>query len=307
MKLWDFGRVKDGKVRIGDKVRQRLGLEDGSQVYSTLFRYEQNGTRGHEMVLSTFGPENYRELCNLTFYMIDAPGACAQAAKFLADRNVDILNSVSVSMTCGISMVWKMLVDLSYYGDSTQLMEEFANTRRSSPASLSKVEGLEINTSHISDRYTKGFTSPQASKIKVKTLRKVSRSPSAIKDASFAIPKDYLEHLEGVQDGTPVMMVGDVDSWVLSMSFLPNDCQLVEMSFEIPDKPGAIFKTTEALAAHNVNLLAVQSRVLVYGQKMVLDLVADLSHAGDLEKISQETVASLGGDFKLRSKGRVSF
>jgi predicted amino acid-binding ACT domain protein len=307
MKLWDFGRVKDGKVRIGDKVRQRLGLEDGSQVYSTLFRYEQNGTRGHEMVLSTFGPENYRELCNLTFYMIDTPGACAQAAKFLADRNIDILNSVSVSMTCGISMVWKMLVDLSYYGDSTQLMEEFSNARRSSPASLSKVEGLEVHTSHVSDRYTKGFTSPQASKIKVKTLRKVSRSPSAIKDDSFTIPKDYLEHLEGVKEGSPVMMVGDIDSWVLSMSFLPNDCRLVEMSFEIPDKPGAIFKATEALAAHNVNLLAVQSRVLVYGQKMVMDVVADLSHAGDLEKISQETIASLGGDFKLRSKGLVSF
>jgi len=307
MKLWDFGRVKDGKVRIGDKVRQRLGLEDGSQVYSTLFRYEQNGTRGHEMVLSTFGPENYRELCNLTFYMIDAPGACAQAAKFLADRNIDILNSVSVSMTCGISMVWRMLVDLSYYGDSTQLMEEFSSARRSSPASLSKVEGLEMHTSHVSDRYTKGFTSPQASKIKVKTLRKVSRSPSAIKDHSFTIPQDYMEHLEGVREGTPVMMVGDADSWVLSMSFLPNDCQLAEMSFEIPDKPGAIFKVTEALAAHNVNLLAVQSRVLIYGQKMVMDVVADLSHAGDLEKISRETLSSLGEDFKLRSKGLVSF
>ena len=171
MKLWDFGRVKDGKVRIGDKVRRRLGLEDGSQVYSTLFRYEQDGSRGHEIVLSTFGPENYRELCNLTFYMIDSPGACSQAAKFLADRNVDILNSVSVSMTCGISMVWKMLVDLSYYGDSTQLVEDFAALRRRSPAALSKVESMEISHSHISDRYTKGMTGPQPSKIKVKPLR----------------------------------------------------------------------------------------------------------------------------------------
>ncbi|MDD1772760.1 MAG: hypothetical protein LUQ09_07550 [Methanomassiliicoccales archaeon] len=306
MKLWDFGRVKDGKVRIGDSIRQRLGLEDGSQVYSTLFRYEQNGSRGHEMVLSTFGPENYRELCNLTFHMIDAPGACAQASKFLADRNVDILNSVSLSMTCGISMMWKMLVDLSYYGDSTQLIEDFNALRRTSPAALSKVEGLELSTSHISDRYTKGLTAPQ-SKIKVKTLKKVSRSPSAIKDDSFAIPKDYLDQLDSVKEGTPVMMVGDVDSWVLSMSFLPQDCKLVEMSFEIPDRPGAIFKATEALANQNANLLAVQSRVLVYGQKMVLDLVADLSHSEDLDKVAEKALAALGGDFKLRSKGPVSF
>jgi predicted amino acid-binding ACT domain protein len=307
MKLWDFGRVKDGKVKIGEKIRRRLGLEDGSQVYSTLFRYEQNGSRGHEMVLSTFGPENYRELCNLTFYMIDAPGACAQASKFLADRNVDILNSVSVSMTCGISMVWKMLVDLSYYGDSTQLMEDFASLRRTSPAALSKVEGLEINHSHISDRYTKGMTGPTSGRIKVKPLRKVARSPSLISDGNFTIPKDYLEHLDDVKEGTPVMMVGDVDSWVLSMSFLPQDCQLAEISFEIPDKPGAIYKATEALAAQEVNLLAVQSRVVVYGQRMALDLVADLHKAGDLDQVVSKALGSLGGDFKLRSKGPVTF
>ncbi|OPX60732.1 MAG: hypothetical protein A4E29_01058 [Methanomassiliicoccales archaeon PtaB.Bin134] len=306
MKLWDFSRVKDGKVRIGDMIRRRLGLEDGSQVYSTLFRYEHNGSKGHEMVLSTFGPENYRELCNLTFHMIDAPGACAQAAKFLADRNVDILNSVSVSMTCGISMVWKMLVDLSYYGDSTQLVEDFAALRRSSPAALSRVESMEISHSHISDRYTKGMTGPQPSKIKVKPLRRVARSPSLISEGGFTIPKDYLEHLEGVKEGTPVMMVGDVDSWVLSISFLPENAKLAEMSFEIPDKPGAIHRTTEALAAQEVNLLAVQSRVLVYGQRMVLDVVADIG-GSDLDQVAASALAALGGEFKLRSKGLVDF
>jgi predicted amino acid-binding ACT domain protein len=307
MKLWDFGRVKDGKVEIGEKIRRRLGLEDGSQVYSTLFRYEQEGTRGHEIVLSTFGPENYRELCNLTFHMIDAPGACAQAAKFLADRNVDILNSVSVSMTCGISMVWKMLVDLSYYGEPVQLMEDFSALRRSSPAALSKVEGLEICTSHISDRYTKGVTCSQATSIKAKALRKVSRSPSPIKDGSFTIPKNYLECLEGVEEGSPVMMVGDVDSWVLSISFLPKDCQLVELSFEIPDLPGSIHRTTEALAASGVNLLAVQSRVLVYGQRMVLDLVADLGPSGDLDGAVSDILIALGEGYGLRGQGRISF
>jgi len=306
MKLWDFSRVKDGKVRIGDKIRRRLGLEDGSQVYSTLFRYEHGGSKGHEMVLSTFGPENYRELCNITFHMIDAPGACAQAAKFLADRNVDILNSVSVSMTCGISMVWKMLVDLSYYGDSTQLVEDFASLRRTSPAALSKVESMEISHSHISDRYTKGMVGSQPSKIKVKTLRKVSRSPSLIKDGEFAIPKDYLGQLEGVKEGTPVMMVGDVDSWVLSISFLPDDSRLAEFTFEIPDKPGAIYKTTEALAAQNVNLLAVQSRVLVYGQRMVMDVVADLRQ-GDLDQVVASALATLGEEFTLRCKGPVDY
>jgi len=219
---------------------------------------------------------------------------------------VDILNSVSVSMTCGISMVWRMLVDLSYYGDSTQLMEDFASVRRASPAALSKVEGLEISHSHISDRYTKGMTGPQPGRIKVKPLRKVARSPSLIKDESFTIPKDYLEQLEGVRDGTPVMMVGDVDSWVLSISFLPEDCHLAEFSFEIPDRPGSIYRTTDALATQGVNLLAVQSKVLVYGQRMTLDVVADLKDAGELDKVVERTLMALGGEYRLRCKGPVT-
>jgi len=110
-----------------------------------------------------------------------------------------------------------------------------------------------------------------------------------------------------VKEGTPVMMVGDVDSWVLSMSFLPDDCRLAEVSLEIPDKPGAIHCATEALASQGVNLLAVQSRVVVYGQSMALDLVADLRGAGDLDQVVARTLDSLDGEFKLRSKGPVTF
>ena len=96
MQIYDFGRLRGNKVRISESLGRPLGLVDGSQVFSTMFRYDHDGKVSHEIVLSTIGPENYREICNVTFYLIDVPGACAQVAKFLGERNIDILNSVSL-------------------------------------------------------------------------------------------------------------------------------------------------------------------------------------------------------------------
>ncbi|MBM4237102.1 MAG: hypothetical protein FJ151_01285, partial [Euryarchaeota archaeon] len=67
MRLWDFVRMRDSKVKIGEKIGKPLGLVDGSQVFSTVFRYDYNGRSSYEIVLSTFGPENYREICDATF------------------------------------------------------------------------------------------------------------------------------------------------------------------------------------------------------------------------------------------------
>ncbi len=63
--------------------------------------------------------------------MIDSPGACAQVSKFLSDRNIDILNSVSLSIISNVCMVWKMLADLSYYGEPAELLTDFEALKKS--------------------------------------------------------------------------------------------------------------------------------------------------------------------------------
>jgi predicted amino acid-binding ACT domain protein len=156
MRLWQFGRLRGNKIKIDEELGQALGLVNGSQVFSAMFRYEHGDSTSYELVLSTFGPENYRQLCQLTIQMIDRPGACAQAAKFLADRNVDILNSVSLSNITGVSMTWKMLADLSYYGEPDDLKAEFEVLKRSRASSVDLVDMLDIAVSHIADRYNKG-------------------------------------------------------------------------------------------------------------------------------------------------------
>jgi predicted amino acid-binding ACT domain protein len=299
MRVHDFGRIFNSKVKIGEESGLSLGLVDGSQVFSAMFRYEHNGTVSHEIVLSTFGPENYRQICLVTFYMLDTPGACAQAARFMGQRNVDILNSVSLSMISSVCMVWKMLVDLSYFGDQAQLREEFDNLKRQKSSLLQKVNAMEIESSNITDRFTRGIVVPG---VQTRPIKLTGKGPSFIKDGKFEVPSDYLRTIGGVAEGAPLMMVADADSWVLSLTFLEPSIKLFEIEFSIPDKPGAIFEITDALGGVNINLLSVSTKVLVYYDRMTLGLIADVSKAkldDGLETYIETLLSRLKGGFEL--------
>jgi predicted amino acid-binding ACT domain protein len=302
MKLWDFTRLENGKIRIGDRIGGPLGFQDGSQVYSAMFRYEHNGSSGYEIVLSTFGPENYRQICSATFYMLDVPGSCAEAAKFLADRNIDILNSVSISMVSGVTMVWKMLVDLSYFGDAAQLKEDFDTLKRQRSSAVSKIDAMEIDASNISDRYTKGIV-PKGSPVKVKALKKAQKGASIIRHGEMDVPADFLKNLENVKDGALVMMVADTDEWAMSLSFMEPNTRLAEFSISIPDKPGAVHAVTSVLAKSNINLLCLYTKVLVYYDRMSLEILADTTgYEGNVSMLMRslaDKLAELSGEYQL--------
>jgi predicted amino acid-binding ACT domain protein len=302
MRLWEFGRMNNSRVKIGEKLGSPLGLVDGCQVYSTMFRYDFNGNTGYEIVLSTFGPENYRQICEATFYMLDVPGSCAQVSKFLSERNVDILNSVSISMISDVTMVWKMLVDLSYFGELPQLQEDFEVLKKQKSSSVSNIDALEIKESHISDRYTKG-TSGRGQMVKAKAIKRTSKAPSMIKNGEFEVPAEYLKMLEGVKNGDPFMMVGDTDAWVLSITFMKPTIKLAQIQLEIPDKPGSIFEVTNQLAGFDINLLALHTKVLVFYEKMSVELVADVNkYPGGVEALKeglQTMLSSLKGNYRL--------
>jgi len=287
MRLWDFGRLRGSKIKIGEGIRDSLGLVDGSQVFSTLFRYQYNGSKSYEIVLSTFGPENYRRLCEATFYMLDVPGACASIADFLGQRNIDILNSISLSMISNVCMVWRMLIDLSYYGDEEELRAEFDRLKAEGAPELIKVDAMEIEPSRISDRYTKG-AAPESSSVSTKVVRKQTQTPSLIMKGELEIPREYLEMIDDLHEGQPFMMVSDTDSWVLSITFLKSETELIEIGFIIPDRPGAINTITQKLARLNINLLTVYTRVMVYYEKMTMVMVADISRCPVGEKELRE-------------------
>ena len=205
-------------------------------------------------------------------------------------------------------MVWKMMVDLSYYGDSASLREEFEGLKRQRNASLSKVDSIEIEASNISDRYTKGVAAP-GSAVKVRSIKQYKKVNSVIKNGTFQVPEDYLRAIDNLVEGQPVMMVADQDSWILSITPLDPKSKLAELDFSIPDKPGAIYEITKVLADQNINLLSVSTKVLVYYETMSMNIVADVSaYEGDLEtprKTTEAHLASLKGKFILARIGAI--
>ena len=278
MRLWQFGRLHGNKIKIDEELGQALGLVNGSQVFSAMFRYDHGSSTSYELVLSTFGPENYRQLCQLTIQMIDRPGACAQASKFLADRNVDILNSVSLSNISGVSMTWKMLADLSYYGEPDDLRAEFDALKKARASSVDLVDTIEIAVSHIADRYNLGAAAGSKT-VRTKPIKRKYKTPTIITNGEFEVPAEFLVEVKEIKDGQPLMFVGDMDSYVLSVTLLDPDAKLVSLSLVIPDKPGAISRVADLLGRYNINVVSLQSEVLVFYESMTLDIIADVSRS----------------------------
>jgi predicted amino acid-binding ACT domain protein len=301
LKLLDFGRMESGKVKICHEIGEPLGLVDGSEVFSSLFGYEAGGKGTYEIVLSPFGPENYREIAYVTFQVRDVPGALAQAAMFLKARNIDILNSETVSSIPNVVMVWEMLVDLSFFGDSSALKKEFDDAKHAKDQSVTLVDGINVETSDLSTRYTRGAV-PSSDKVKVRALRKTEKKASIIKDGVFELPQAYINFL-GKSSG-PVMLVGEPDSWILSIVFLNDDARLMRLKFMIPDRPGAIYEVMKALGEESINVLAGYTNVLVYYEKMTCEVVVDIhaatsSKADEVEELMKRKVAALGQPFSL--------
>ena len=308
MRLWDFDRIENGRVRIRDQIGRPIGLVEGSQVYSAMFRYEHDGRRSYEIVLSAFGPDNYRTLCSITFHMEDEPGAIAQAAKFLADRNIDILNSVSLSVISRVGMIWKMLADVSFCGEIEMLREEFERLKESRDPAVSMVEQMDIHQSDIVHRYTLG-AAPRNSK--KGTVEQIRSGPVLIEDGAFRIPQDYVDALDGDVERMPYMLVGDTESWLLSLTFMSPETCLVDMKISIPDTPGSIYNVTNILGKMGVNIVSVHTRVVVYYQRMSLEIVADVSECthgvAELRERLSEHLSELRGEYIISEYGEVEF
>jgi len=309
VKLWDFGRMEGGKIKISQKIGEPLGLVDGSEVFSSMFRYEADGRGSYEIVLSPFGPENYREIAYVTFQVRDEPGALAQAAQFLKTRNIDILNSETVSSIPGVVMVWEMLVDLSFFGDSLALKKEFDDARRSNDPALSMVDCMCVETSDLATRYTRGIATENP-KVRTKAMRKTEKKASIIKDGTYEVPQAYLSFLG--RDTAPIMLIGEPDTWILSIAFLRDDAKLMRLTIDLPDRPGALFEIMKAVGDEGINILAGYTNVLVYYERMTCDMVVDVSSAaaktkGDVVERLAPKIGALGPAFRLVQTSTIRF
>ena len=301
--------MASGKILISQRIGELLGLVDGSEVFSSMFKYEVGGKEACEIVLSPFGPENYREIAYVTIQVRDEPGALAQASQFLKSLNIDILNSETVSSIPNAVMIWEMLVDLSFYGDSASLKAEFDKAKAEKSPSVDMVDCLCVEDSDLATRYTRGASLDSGS-VKTKALRKTEKKASIIEGGSFELPQAYLSFLG--RDSSPVVLIGDLDSWVLSVVFLDDDVRLFRMKIDLPDRPGSVHEIMKLLGEESVNVVAGYTNVLVYYERMTCELVADFRKSThheteDARAAMKERIAALGAQYSLVDFAAVDF
>ncbi|HKM13872.1 MAG TPA: ACT domain protein [Candidatus Methanomethylophilaceae archaeon] len=302
MKFWEFTKVKGTKIKINHWLSDTMGLMDEGCVYSTLFKYTADGPKDCEIILSMFPQENYRTLTHITFYMKDVPGSSAQASMFLADREINILNSISLNGISDTVIIWKLMADLSFAGEADLLIENLAQRKSAGDPSVSLIDHISTKPAEIGRMFRSDLESH--------TKEEVRRAePCTFEGGTFDIAPEYDDILIDI-DGRDVMIVADADSWIMSITFFKPNTQLINLVFEIPDNPGSLQQTFDLLARRNINLISVFSKVKICYQRMILEVVADIGHISTSAEEFRETLPQelkeLNGIFSLKELKELS-
>ena len=296
MKIWEFAKVNGSSIKIDNWISDTIGIEEGGCIYSTLFKHPQQGPKDYEIMLSMFPQENYRTLTHITMYLDDVPGSSAQAAQFLASKEINILNSISLNGISDTVIVWKLMADLNFAGEGELLMDGFRELKNSNDPSVSKIKRIEMKPADIG-RLFKG-------KVEETGKEEIRRGyPTTIKNGCFDIAEVYGDVLKNI-DGKDVLITMDADSWVCSITLFKEETRLVRVSLEIPDCPGSITQLLSVIAGWNVNLISVFSKVKICYETMTLELVMDICKSDkSAEQIKQsltDALSDLNGIFTIK-------
>ena len=210
MKNWEFSKVTGSEIAIDERLSDMMGIVEGGCVYSTLFEYNDEGPKKYEVILSMYPQENYRTLTNITLYMKDVPGSSAQAAHFLGDRGINILNSISLDGISDTIIIWKVLADLSFAGEMDLLLEKFASLKESDDPSVSLIDHIEIKPADIGRVFR---TEPDKNKTEVRR-----GAPVTLRNGKYDMAAEYGDILGNI-DGKDILMVADIGSWMMSVTF----------------------------------------------------------------------------------------
>ncbi|MBO4552708.1 MAG: ACT domain protein [Candidatus Methanomethylophilaceae archaeon] len=295
MKNWEFSIVNGSKIMIDNRLSDMMGLVDGGYIYSTLFEYVGEGPKRYELILSMYPQENYRTLTSITMYMQDVPGASAQAAKFLSSRGINILNSLSLDGMSDTTIIWRILADLSFVGEMDILKEKFEEAKSNNDPSVSLLSGIEIKPADIGRVFR---VEPSKKKNEIRRA-----APVTFKDGAYDLSIEYGDILNDV-DGQNILLLADLSSWMVSVTFFKKETRLVKMELEIPDCPGSLGQALEWIASTHVNLISVFSKVKISYQTTTLELVADFStckySVDEMKKELPKALEGLNGIFELK-------
>lgn len=280
MKSWEFTKIEGNKIKIDNWLSDTMGLVDGGCIYSTLFKYPENGPKRYELILSMYPQENFRTLAQVTVWAEDVPGSTVQSAKFLTDQEIRILNSVSLTGISDTTIIWNILADLNFAGEGELIKERFEQLKDAGDPSVDKIKYVSIKPANIGRIFReKNDTGSLKTELR-------HGAPVTYENGCFDLSKEYGDILNDV-DGQEVMITLDPGSWLVSVVFFKPDTDLIKINMSVPDCIGSIDTALKMLAEAGINLISVFTKVMISYQTMDIEVVAD-------RKASKMTVEEIG-------------
>ena len=105
-------------------------------------------------------------------------------------------------------------------------------------------------------------------------------------------------------DGQNILLVADIGSWIMSVTFFKEKTSLRKIKIEIPDCPGSIAECMSWIAEQDINLISVFSKVKICYQTMIVDIVADFADCDmgkdEFESSLRNAFDKMNGIFTLK-------
>jgi len=298
VKSWEFTKIQGNKIKIDSWLSETMGLVDGGYIYSTLFKYPEQGPKRYELILSMYPQENFRTLAHVTVFAEDIPGSTVQAARFLADQKINILNSVSLTGISDTTIIWNILAELNFAGEGDLIKERFQALKAAGDPSVAKIKYVSIKPANIGRIFRE--------KNDEGSLKSELRhgAPVTYRDRCFNLNQEYGDLLDDVE-GSEVMITLDPGSWLVSVVFFKADTNLVKIDMNIPDSIGSIDTALSMLADVKINLISVFTKVMISYQTMDVEVVADVKNSSitveQLQAQLPEYLAQQNGVYELKS------
>jgi hypothetical protein len=292
-------------VELYTQLEKALGFERGSEVYfSWLDKKTTIGERGitqPELIVTSISPDCWDTLYDLEFHLGDEIGSLASAAQILGENGINILISQSRTTLRGGKAEWTTSADFSEFNGGPVKFKNILKREIEENHDRKKREYLKKRILKYTDKrekISKDYVRVKKSEFakilnELKKQRRVipfkerptlilQRTVEGSEVATLEIPSSVMQMLSEVFDTAPqnidtVVMIADTEQTMLSLWFPHPTEKIVKLFIEIGYEPGSLAEIASFLADKGINFLETDTNLLIYGDKGMWKIVADIN------------------------------
>jgi hypothetical protein len=297
---------EDRSISIPSEMAEVLGFEDGTTIYfhlieSIYYTFEGEERGEYKVLVSSINPQSWPKLHNLEFSLGDEPGSLATLMDILGEKGISVQLGESRTTLYGVRAELSVVAEFRGYENKIDhLNREIGEAMERNPALRRRLKPKKVIgskeiwvTGELSPlhEYTRDIEYAPGMGGKPGRDRAMPMPPGEqfnnVQNGRLILPNFIIRQLneqfglpkagcESVTGGCCVIMVGNFDTKLLTLTFPQPGARLAQIVFHIKDEPGAMGQIARFLWKKSANLLETRVRTLVYADHAVWKVITDL-------------------------------